>query len=36
MDDTALPPGFEEQSGGESGKVRQALLATNEGGSGHV
>ena len=36
MDDMALPQGFEEQFRGESGKIRQALLATNEGGKGHV
>ena len=36
MDDMALPQDFEEQFRGESGKIRQALLATNEGGRGHV
>jgi hypothetical protein len=36
MDDMASPQGSEEPFSGESGKIRQALLATNEGGRGHV
>jgi hypothetical protein len=36
MDDVALPPRFEEQFAGGSGKIRHALRGTNEDGGARV
>jgi hypothetical protein len=35
-DDVALPQSFEQEFAGGSGKIRQTVPGTNEGGRGHA